>query len=160
LFLSFACTNEPKPAQEVVEASADEGQAADVSGDEAEAPVEGTVDSEFQDESAENLEGATLEDFGDDLATAVTPAPLPSTEHMMDTEERVVRYVIEDTPTYMQADEKGMKNGDLLKAGDSVVVAIHGDWAEINANHHMKMSTLSQKMVPHKRVENWRMPAR
>jgi hypothetical protein len=86
-------------------------------------------------------------------ASAAAPVAVPTT--MTETSDRVVRFVMTDnTPAYEQADAKSQQVG-VYNSGDPVVVKLSGEWAEVSENYFVMVSSLSEKLVPRKRVDQW-----
>lgn len=72
--------------------------------------------------------------------------------------DRVVRYILSDnTPAYERADETSAQVG-TYQAGDSIVVFINGEWAEVKENYYVRSSALSEKLVPRERGGDWKEP--
>lgn len=139
IFFAFGCTDSPKNPEETVEADANANANANVEA--AEVPDEMTNAGENELTNNEMAEEKPAE------------APAPAAED--DAAQRVVRYVlIDNTPAYSQADENSPHSG-VYHAGDSLLVKLNGDWAELNHQSFLKNSALSTKIVPRQRLNPW-----
>lgn len=162
LFASYGCTTPGKSEGEEV-ATTEEEDAAELAEDESAQSEEEGVEADDEEDTLSDSDTTPSEETSSeelapqDTAPAAVPMGVPAAAPAASTEssERVVRYVTEDkTPAYGQTDDKSPQVG-TYDAGDSLVVKLMGDWAEVTDSYFVKSSALSIKLVPRKRLDPW-----
>jgi len=168
LSFTYGCTTPSKGGGGEGADTSDEEDAAALAAEDAAGGSQQEEDSLSDSDEAEKPAGDLAETPAapapEEAAPAPEAAPVPEAAPapvsampmpMMDTTDRVVRYVVADgTPAFSQADDKSQQVA-TYEAGDPLVVKLMGDWAELTDNYYVKSNALSPKIVPRKRANAW-----